>query len=58
MGIEGGAHEGVLGRVGLTSAVGGTNLPFAFGHAFKAGDVPAGQYVNSDLADWQAEQAV
>lgn len=45
---------GILPTFGVTSAVGGTNLPFAFGHAFKAGDVPAGQYVNSDLADWQA----
>lgn len=45
---------GILPAFGVTSAVGGTNLPFAFGHAFDQGDVPAGQFVNSDLADWQA----
>lgn len=45
---------GILPTFGVTSAVGGTSLPFAFGHAFKQGDVPAGQFVNSDLTDWQA----
>lgn len=45
---------GILPAFSLMSAVGGTNLPFALGHAFKQGDVPAGQYVNSDLTDWQA----
>lgn len=44
---------GILPTFGVTSALGGSNLPFAFGHAFKQGDVPAGSYVNSDLADWQ-----
>ena len=44
---------GILPTFSLMSAVGGTNLPFAFGHAFKQGDVPAGSYVDSDLADWQ-----
>lgn len=45
---------GILPTFGVTSALGGSNLPFAFGHAFKQGAVPAGSYVNSDLADWQA----
>lgn len=45
---------GILPTFSVLSAVGGSNLPFAFGHAFKQGDVPAGQFVNSDLTDWQA----
>lgn len=44
---------GELPEFGITSMVGGTNLPFAFGHVFKKGDVPAGQYVNTSLTDWQ-----
>ena len=43
-----------LPTFGITSAAGGSLLPFTFGHVFKQGDVPAGQYVDSDLADWQA----
>lgn len=39
---------------GMVSEVGGTDLPFCFGHAFEQGAVPAGQYVDSDLSDWQA----
>lgn len=37
----------------ITSTAGGTDLPFAFGHVFKQGDVPAGRFVNSTLTDWQ-----
>lgn len=33
----------------LTSAVGGANLPFALGYAFRKGDVPAGAQVTGDL---------
>lgn len=51
--VDDSASVASLPTFGVTSAVGGTNLPFAFGHAFKQGDVPAGSYVNSDLADWQ-----
>lgn len=39
---------------GLTSVVGGSNLPFTFGHVFKEGDIPTGQFIDSSLADWQA----
>ena len=42
-----------LPTFGVLSTVGGTNLPFTYGHVFKEGDVPSGQYVNSDLTDWQ-----
>lgn len=42
-----------LPNFGITSAVGGTNLPFTFGHVFSEGDVPSGYYVESDLTDWQ-----
>lgn len=52
--VDDSAAVASLPTFGITSSVGGTNLPFAFGHAFQQGDVPAGQYVNSDLADWQA----
>lgn len=37
----------------LTSAVGGTNLPFALGHAFKKGDVPANAQLTGDVAAFQ-----
>lgn len=30
-----------------------SNAPFAFGHAFRQGDVPTGSYAASDLVDWQ-----
>lgn len=42
-----------LPTFGVLSTVGGTDLPFTYGHVFKEGDVPSGQYVNSDLTDWQ-----
>jgi hypothetical protein len=42
----------------LTSAVGGTLLPFTVGHAFRRGDVPAGTHVTTDLADAQATPTV
>lgn len=45
---------GALPQFGLLSAVGGSNLPFTFGHVFRKGDVPAGKYIASDLTDWQA----
>lgn len=38
----------------LTSTATQTAAPFAFGHVFAEGDVPAGSYINSDLTDWQA----
>lgn len=34
----------------LTSTVGGTNLPFAIGHAFKQGDVPNASVLGADIA--------
>lgn len=40
----------------ITSAAGGSNLPLAFGHAFRQGDVPAGQVAlgaASGLSSWQ-----
>lgn len=52
--IAGQGGPAVLPVFGVTSAVGGSNLPFAFGHAFKQGDVPAGMFLDSDLPDWQA----
>jgi hypothetical protein len=33
----------------LTSAIGGTNLPFSLGYAFRKGDVPAGKQVVGDI---------
>jgi hypothetical protein len=33
----------------LTSAIGGANLPFALGYAFRKGDVPAGAQVVGDI---------
>jgi len=48
------SQPGALPQFGVLSAVGGTNLPFTYGHVFKNGDVPAGSYVDSDLTDWQA----
>lgn len=33
----------------ITSAIGGANLPFALGYAFRKGDVPAGAQVTGDL---------
>jgi hypothetical protein len=39
---------------GVVSAVGGSNLPFVFGHTFAEGAVPASSYVTSDLTDFQA----
>ncbi len=40
----------------LVSAIGGTNLPFCFGHAFRQSDVPSGSVAlgsGSGLNDWQ-----
>jgi hypothetical protein len=37
----------------LTSAVGGANLPFALGFAFRKGDVPAGAQVAGNIASLQ-----
>lgn len=37
----------------LSSAVGGSNLPFTLGHAFRQGDVPGGKFVGSNLAKLQ-----
>lgn len=37
----------------LISAVGGTNLPFCFGHAFRQGDVPANLIAIGNSNDWQ-----
>ena len=37
----------------LTSAIGGANLPFALGYAFRKGDVPSGAQVTGDLSALQ-----
>jgi hypothetical protein len=37
----------------LTSAIGGANLPFALGYAFRKGDVPSGAQVTGDLPAMQ-----
>ena len=39
----------------ITSSVGGSLLPFTFGQAFKAGDVPAGQYLTSTIPGFQTD---
>lgn len=52
--VDDSAAVASLPTFGVTSSVGGTNLPFAFGHVFVEGDIPSGSYVNSDLTDWQA----
>lgn len=44
---------GTLTALTLTSANGGTLLPFAFGQAFKQGDIPSGKTVVADLANCQ-----
>lgn len=54
VGVSDSAVSATLPTFSVLSAVGGSNLPFAYGHAFKEGDVPSGNYVNSDLTDWQA----
>lgn len=41
-----------LPRFGVRSGVTGL-VPFAFGHPFRQGDVPAGSTVLGDCADWQ-----
>ncbi len=38
----------------LTSVVGGTNLPWAFGHAFKQGDIPSGSTIASTIGEFQS----
>jgi hypothetical protein len=37
----------------LTSAIGGANLPFSLGYAFRKGDVPAGKQVVGDIPELQ-----
>ena len=37
----------------LTSAVGGSSLPFTLGHAFRKGEVPSGKFISSNLAKLQ-----
>ncbi len=49
--ISGPAHA--LPAFQLTSASGGTNLPFTVGHAFKQGDVPSGSGVVGSIASMQ-----
>src|SRR5262249_21748073 len=39
----------------LTSPIGGTLLPFTIGMPFKQGDIPAGQFISSDLQTFQAD---
>lgn len=39
----------------LTSAVGGTSLPFTFGQPFKQGDIPSGQFIGSNVTNFQAD---
>jgi hypothetical protein len=51
--VDDSAVAATLPTFGVLSSVGGSNLPFAFGHVFKQGDVPSGSYVDSDLTDWQ-----
>lgn len=43
----------VIARMSLTSAVGGTVLPFSFGHIFKKGDFPTGTTVTSNIPRFQ-----
>lgn len=38
----------------LTSVVGGANRPWAFGHAFKQGDVPSGASIASTIGEFQS----
>ena len=52
-GVDDSTVAATLPQFGVISSVGGTNVPFTFGHPFKKGDVPAGQFVDSDLTDWQ-----
>jgi hypothetical protein len=37
----------------MTSSKSGSNMPFAFGHVFREGDIPSGSVARSTLADWQ-----
>lgn len=37
------------------SNIGGNLLPFTVGHPFKQGEIPSGQYIVSNLANFQAE---
>ncbi len=39
----------------LTSAVGGTLLPFSFGQPFKQGDIPSGQFIVADIAEFRGD---
>lgn len=48
------AAANVFASFAINSAVGGSDLPFAFGHAFKDGDVGASQVaIASGATDWQ-----
>ncbi len=39
-----------LSNFQLTSSVGGNNLPFAFGHPFRRGDIPANAHITAAVA--------
>jgi hypothetical protein len=48
------APSGTLPAFRVNSAIGGTSLPFAFGHVFRQGDVPSGQVaLGTGGTDWQ-----
>lgn len=54
--VSAASSGGALPTVEIRSATGGASVPFAIGHVFKEGDVPAGQVANgtvSGLAAWQ-----
>lgn len=49
-----GASGPLASNFQITSSVGGTNLPFALGYAFRQGDVPSGQIATTaDASSWQ-----
>ncbi len=50
------SQPGALPTFGVTSAAGGVDLPFTFGHVFKRGQIAAGQHVDCALADFQEVQ--
>lgn len=52
-GVSDSTVSATLPVFGVLSSLGGSNLPFTYGHTFKQGDVPTGTYVDSDLTDWQ-----
>jgi len=55
--IAGGGSGGALPALTLTSAVTNASAPWTFGHAFKQGDVPSGQYItaSSGTSAFQAD---